>query len=103
MGEAGGEVTDTIECGTCGGSGVIRKECKCRGEFHTCAPPFTDVKCPDCVNGRQPSRDVLERMARGIDVFEVFTAGDGMPGIRPRDPKEIALAAWLAEHRKDET
>jgi hypothetical protein len=70
------------DCPTCGGSGVERFP---RGDY------TKSVTCPDCANGRQPSPEVLERMA------EAITEASGWP-----ETDEMALAAWLAEHREEQ-
>jgi hypothetical protein len=65
----------TIECPTCGGLGFLCRD----GHVHD--------PCPDCIRGRQPSPEVLRRMAKAIATNW------------PHPMKRVALAAWLAEWR----
>jgi len=92
-------LADTIECPTCGGKGK--------------KPSIVDggitsrdlVKCPDCVNGRQPTPDGLERMAKAAAYryHRISKAGRSYVwGMEPEYSRQrwrkVALAAWLAEH-----
>jgi len=82
-------MSETIECSTCEGSGIA------------CAPGCFEESehppCPDCIRGRQPSRELLERMAKAI-------LAPYRLDLSPR--RELwmakALSAWLAEHKEDE-
>jgi predicted RNA-binding Zn-ribbon protein involved in translation (DUF1610 family) len=90
-------MSDTIECPTCGGSEQARFQ---RGRYIKVIAP-----CPDCANGRQPTPEVLERMAAAI--FELKTKD--MPvdpfGTHESDEqyRRQALAAWIAEHTEEQT
>ena len=86
-------MTETIDCPTCGGSGELDS-----GRPPNALPEFTQkYPCPDCIRGRQPSRELLERMAKAI-------LAPYRLDLSPR--RELwmakALSAWLAEHKEDE-
>jgi hypothetical protein len=80
-------MSDTIACPTCGGSGdfvEIRYS-------HFGDPPEREIsRCPDCIRGRQPTPEVLERMAKVLAGW-----------VDENDEREAAKAAWLAEHREE--
>jgi len=79
-------MSETIVCTTCGGSGKQAME----------DIPVDYIECPDCIRGRQPSREVLERMAKAL--VEQDTDEKWLPYFRDK-----ALAAWLAEHKEEQT
>lgn len=85
-------MTDSLShsCPTCNGTGEV--SCKCRGEFHACAPPFSGP-CPDCVDGYP--KDRIERAAKAgaVKIMEGFTLH------RHPDYGGSALEEWeIAEH-----
>jgi len=104
---AGGPIlmSDTIECPTCGGSGI-------RGQYehvdsgtgeHLGNQP---IPCPDCANGRQPSPEVLERMAKALRRAHTRPSFLDLPArsyLGKATSEKLALAAWLAEHAEEQT
>jgi hypothetical protein len=89
-------MSDTIECKTCGGSGTTGMKLD--------DPPYAEprlARCPDCVNGRQPTPNLVDRMSNGLFPYEVRVAlrhnwtEDGIKLIE----RQVARAAWLAEWR----
>jgi hypothetical protein len=87
-------VVDTVVCDTCGGDG--KNSCERCGDDHK-------IVCPDCVNGRQPTPEVLEVMAGAI--YEAQFPGFSWEKVKEVNAEgqylKLALAAWLAEHREE--
>jgi len=93
----GGDMSETIECPTCFGSGNVHRI----GDRFLGWPISTP--CPDCVNSRQPTPEVLERMAKAIYAEEGESDPEPWDEINPADRHwylNLALAAWLAEHKE---
>jgi hypothetical protein len=53
----------TEPCSQCEETGEV--SCKCRGEFHVCALPFSGP-CPSCVGGTVPDDATVEAAAAGF-------------------------------------
>jgi hypothetical protein len=48
----GRSVVDTVDCGTCGGTGKVDSSCPTPD-----GPCGYETRCPDCANGRQPTME----------------------------------------------
>ena len=90
-------MVNTVDCNTCGGSGTA------------CAPGCDEESehptCPDCIRGRQPSPEVLGRMVDAFSDAYWEHCRENDVTDTPDTLQAFAvglLAAWLAEHRKDE-